>query len=67
MQFYPISANYTLEQHKPVVTLWGRDSEGKKKAIIHRGIEPYFWIIPRNGEKEAIAQLRVSQGGFVDF
>ncbi|MBU0953079.1 MAG: DNA-directed DNA polymerase [Nanoarchaeota archaeon] len=42
-RFCLLDIDYVIEQHRPVVRLWGADEQGKAIVLLDRSFEPYFY------------------------
>lgn len=61
IQFFPIDITYKVINEKPVIYLFGRTSKGEHITVIDSTLEPYFYVIPKKGEKlnDKIEKIKV--------
>jgi DNA polymerase I len=50
--FYPLQVSYETEGDRPVIKICGRDEFGIRVSIEDKNYEPYFYIIPEQGNIE---------------
>jgi DNA polymerase elongation subunit (family B) len=64
VRFYPVDATYKIVDGKAQVYLFGRTPDGGQVCVIDANVEPYCYVIPKQGadpSKELLA-LRDNQG-----
>jgi len=52
MDFQIIDADYTHENEKPIIRLFGRGRDGKSVCCFVPGFEPYFYVNAKNDQDE---------------
>ncbi|MBL7160933.1 MAG: ribonuclease H-like domain-containing protein [Candidatus Aenigmarchaeota archaeon] len=56
--FCILDADYVMEENKPVVRLWCKDSKGERLVLRDRRFVPYFFVEPRkNVDVEGLVKL----------
>ncbi|MBI2542053.1 ribonuclease H-like domain-containing protein [Candidatus Woesearchaeota archaeon] len=61
VQFYPLDANYKIQDGKAVINLFGRASDGSQIIVVDGNFEPYFYVIPKDGVdiSEKLEKVRI--------
>ncbi|MFH0956488.1 MAG: 3'-5' exonuclease, partial [Candidatus Aenigmatarchaeota archaeon] len=54
MEFQVLDVDYVMVDGKPVVRVFGKDTEGKSVCATHRGFLPYFYALG-DGVEEALS------------
>jgi DNA polymerase elongation subunit (family B) len=49
VKFYPVDATYKIVNGKAQVYLFGRTPAGEQVCVIDPDVEPYFYVIPKQG------------------
>ena len=69
IQFFPLDANYRVDDGKAVIHLYGRTSDGRQISVLDSNFEPYFYFIPKDGINisEKLEKIRLENAGDVAF
>jgi DNA polymerase elongation subunit (family B) len=67
IEFYPIEINYSMENNKPVVNLFGRTADGKQICVQDDTFESYFIAVPKKQDfdkaREKIGKISIKKEG----
>ena len=69
IQFFPLDANYKVDDGKAVIHLYGRAADGRQIYVLDRSFEPYFYVIPKDGVNisEKLEKIRIENADDVSF
>ncbi|NPA05363.1 MAG: DNA polymerase II [Crenarchaeota archaeon] len=56
IDFMLLDSSYEVVGREPIVLLWGIDGEGRRVILLDRRFRPYFYVLPRSGDLERVAQ-----------
>ena len=69
IQFFPLDANYKVDDRKAVIHLYGRAADGRQISVLDSSFEPYFYVIPKDGINisEKLEKIRIESADDVSF
>ncbi len=56
LQFYLTDITYKPHDNQSVVHLFGRTPDGKQVCVLDGSFEPYLWVLPKQGQTDAVIE-----------
>lgn len=49
--------DYTMLENRPVIRIFGRCDDRKTACVLVKGFDPYYYVLPMQGEEEALREF----------